>query len=92
MLKFELRKTEDGYQLAGGQLDEPLDYPDPDAIEYATRVVGFLSQKTGGELRVIAADGSLVDTKTFRVTMWPAGTTLGNFQDDGALHAGSRRS
>lgn len=87
MLKFELRKTDNGYQLAGGQLDEPLDYPDPDAIEYATRIVGFLSQKTGGEMGVVAADGTLVETKAFRVTTWPTGDTLGNMQDDGALHA-----
>jgi hypothetical protein len=84
---YELRKTGAGHELAGGQLTEPLKYEGPDAIEYAARMVGFLSQVTGGEMDIIDAGSVVVETRAFRVCMWPKGDTLGNFQDDGALHA-----
>jgi hypothetical protein len=84
---YELRETETGYALSGGQLEEVLQYPEPDAIEYAARMVGFLAQTTGAELGIFAADGRAIETKTFRVCAWPTGATLGNFQDAAPLHA-----
>lgn len=61
MLDFELRQTKEGFILTGGQLPVPLPYPE---IEYAVRLVGFLSQKEGSELRIYGPDGKLTDTQT----------------------------
>jgi len=34
--------------------------------EYAVRMVGFLSQRDGSELRILDRDGNLIETRTFR--------------------------
>jgi hypothetical protein len=60
VLDFELRQTHDGYILTGGQLPAPLSYPD---MEHAVRLVEFLSQKEGGELRIYGLDGKLTETQ-----------------------------
>ena|ERR1035437_679558 len=56
MLSFEIRQTESGFILSGNQLERPLTYPEQDA---AVRLVGFLSQKEGSELRLYGVDGNL---------------------------------
>jgi hypothetical protein len=58
MLTFELRETENGFALSGGQLESPLLYreQDPDA---AIRLVGFLSQREGSDLRIHASNGRI---------------------------------
>jgi len=62
MLSFELREVEDGLTLSGGALRDPLLYP-PDDPEAAIRLVGFLSQQQGSELRIYKADGCLKATQ-----------------------------
>ena len=44
----------------------PLPYPD---MEHAIRLVGFLSQKEGSELRIYGASGELIDTQTRKPNM-----------------------
>src|ERR1700756_4058946 len=56
MLSFELQETEDGFVLSGGQLKGPLHYPDRESAE---RLVGFLSQQEGSELRICRENGDL---------------------------------
>ncbi|MEY2502569.1 MAG: hypothetical protein QOI07_2903 [Verrucomicrobiota bacterium] len=76
---YDLRQSGSGYELTGGLLDEPHRYGDPDAVEYTTRIVGFLAQVTGAELRVSSAADELVGTKRFRVGIPPSEKTeLGN--------------
>ncbi len=77
MSLFELRRCGDGYDLSGGQLEETLHYPEPDAIEYAKRVVGFLAQVSGRELRVHDGD-NLIETKTYLEGVRPDKGELGN--------------
>jgi hypothetical protein len=57
---FELRPVADGLELSGGELKEPLKYPDR---ESAIRLVGFLSQRRGSELRIFDATGALLETQ-----------------------------
>jgi hypothetical protein len=78
MVIFELRKKGDGYELSGGQLTAPLQFPEKDAFEYATRMVGFLAQVTGAELHVYDSRGMLAVTKTFREGVRPTKGELGN--------------
>lgn len=66
MRTFELRETETGYVLSGGGLPAPLTYPEK---EYAIRLVGFMSQKEGSELRIYGKDGGLIDTEHRKATM-----------------------
>jgi hypothetical protein len=60
MLSFELRQTIDGFALSGGQLEAPLSYSEEEA---ATRLVGFLSQQQGSELRIYSESGELKATQ-----------------------------
>ena len=75
VLNFELRQTEDGFVLTGGQLPAPLPYPD---MDHAIRLVGFLSQKEGSELRVYGLDGKLIDTQTRKSGLPLADNSLGS--------------
>ncbi len=75
MLDFELRETKDGFILTGGQLPAPLSYPEK---EHAIRLVGFLSQKEGSELRIYGPDHKLVDTQTRKPAMPLPDNSLGS--------------
>ncbi len=75
VLDFELRQTQDGFTLTGGQLPAPLPYPDK---EHAIRLVGFLSQKQGSELRIYGLDGELIDTQARRPAMPLTDNSLGS--------------
>ncbi len=56
MLEFELRPTGEHFTLSGGQLEEPLRFPEP-GPDAGVRLVGLLSQKLGSTLRIFDADG-----------------------------------
>ena len=58
MLSFDLRETREGFVLSGGQLEKPLQYHEKDA-EAAIRLVGFLSQRKGSDLRIYGPEGEL---------------------------------
>ena len=61
---FELRPVPSGFQLRGGQLTEPMvsreNEPRP-----AVHLVGFLSQKEGGELRIFDAAAEIIVTRRY---------------------------
>jgi len=77
-LRFELRDKGDACELSGGKLDGPLLYPQPNAIEHASRMVSFLSQVEGAELRVYDAEGTLTETRNYREGVRPSKGELGN--------------
>jgi hypothetical protein len=58
--EYELRPNGSKVELTGGKLDESMTF---DHQEYATRLVGFLSQRDGSVLRIFNAAGALVDTQ-----------------------------
>ena len=66
VLDFEIRQTKDGFVLSGGPLPAPLSYPDK---EHALRLVEFLSQKDGSELRIYSLDGQLIETQTCKAAI-----------------------
>lgn len=74
MLIFDLRQTEEGFLLSGGSLPAPLAYPEK---AYAVRLVGFLSQEKGCELRIYGEEGKLIETQTRRAAMPLARESLG---------------
>ena len=55
---------QDGFELRGGRLEEPLIFRDRD-IDIPIRMVGFLTCYTGGLLRRYNEDGLLVAERTF---------------------------
>lgn len=63
MHEYELRPLEGGLVLSGGQLPEPLKYPNLNP-EHPIRVVGFLSQRHGSLLHIFDAAGKLLETQT----------------------------
>ena len=65
--KFELRPVEDGLELQGGRLTEPLLFREAaDAEQQAIHLVGFMSQRDGAVLRILDEAGAIVATKEFR--------------------------
>ena len=74
MLIFELRQNAEGFVLSGGQLPSPLSYPEK---EYAIRLVGFLSQLQGSELRIYGPDGQPTQTQRREPAMPLAKGSLG---------------
>lgn len=79
MLQFKLLEDAEGFELSGGQLTEPLRYENVEAVEYVTRMVGYLSQVEGSELRIYGpGDAGLVETKKFRAGIRPGKGELGN--------------
>ena len=66
MDKFELRPLEDGLELRGGELKEPMVFRESDAEQRAIHLVGFLSQREGSVLCFLDASGAVVATKEFR--------------------------
>ena len=71
--------TESGHELSGGRLTKELRYPrDRHGVESAKRLVGFLSQITGAELRICDERGELIETRIFREGVAPSKNELGN--------------
>jgi hypothetical protein len=66
MDKFELRPVPEGMELSGGKLEQPMVFREADSEQRAINVVGFLSQRDGGFLRIFEAAGTVVATKEFR--------------------------
>ena len=64
MHTFELRPMENGFELRGGQLPEPMVFHDIEPRP-AVHLVGFLSQKVGGELRILNAAGEVIQTRHY---------------------------
>jgi hypothetical protein len=84
---FEIRlETSGAVKLSGGQLDSPLDYQPPDGMEMATRMVGFLSQKLGSELRVFDGDGRLVSTRSFEPMLPLDDRSMAKAMETGEIH------
>lgn len=61
---FEVRPVPGGFQLRGGQLTESMVFRE-DEPRPAVHLAGFLSQKEGGELRILSAVGQLVATRRY---------------------------
>ena len=80
MAIYELRKMAGNvWQLAGGELKEPLRYAEEQGgSDGAKRMVGFLAQLTGAEMRIYNEAGSLIETKMFREGVRPGERKLGN--------------
>jgi hypothetical protein len=64
MHTFELRLVENGFELRGGPLQEPLVFHEIDPRP-AVHLVRFLSQKDGSVLRVLNAIGEVVHARRF---------------------------
>jgi hypothetical protein len=64
MHTFELRPVENGFELRGGPLPEPMIFRDIEPRP-AVHLVGFLSQKLGRELRIFNATGEMVQTRRY---------------------------
>jgi hypothetical protein len=64
MHEYTLRPAQDGFELRGGRLEEPLIFLDRD-IDIPVRMVGFLTCYTGGLLRRYDEDGLLVAERRF---------------------------
>ena len=64
MNTFELRPVNNGFELRGGQLPEPLVFHDIEPRP-AVHLVGFLSQKPGSELRIFNAAGDVIEARRY---------------------------
>jgi hypothetical protein len=64
MHTFELRPVENGFELRGGPLSEPMIFRDVEPRP-AVHLVGYLSQKLGSELRIFNAAGEVIQTRRF---------------------------
>jgi hypothetical protein len=74
VLLFELRQTDDRFILTGGDLT-PLPYSEK---EYALRLIGFLSQQQGSELRILGPNGELIETQIRKAAIPLAKDSLGS--------------
>lgn len=68
MHTFELRPVPDGFELRGGQLTETMVFCE-DEPRPAVHLVGFLSQKDGGELRIFNAAGKVIMTRRYEAVI-----------------------
>src|SRR6267143_2967412 len=59
---FELRPVENGFELRGGELPEPMIFRDVEPRP-AVHLVGFLSQKRGSKLRIFNAEGEVIEKR-----------------------------
>jgi hypothetical protein len=66
MHKYELRPVQEGMELSGGKLEQPMVFREADSEQRAINLVGFLSQRDGGFLRIFDGAGTVVATKEFR--------------------------
>jgi hypothetical protein len=80
---YVLKETREGFLLSGGALDSPLLYPAPDGVEYARRMVGFLSQVSGSELTIYDLAENIIEVKTFREGVSPAEKSMVTMLRDG---------
>jgi hypothetical protein len=64
MRAFEFWPVENGFELRGGQLTEPMVFRE-DEPRPAVHLVGFRSQKEGSELRIFNAAGEVVVTRRY---------------------------
>ena len=64
MHEYAVRPVQDGFELRGGRLEEPLIFRDRE-IDIPVRMVGFLTCYTGGLLRRYDEDGLLVAERRF---------------------------
>jgi hypothetical protein len=64
MHTFELRPVNNGFELRGGLLPEPMIFRDVEPCP-AVHLVGYLSQKLGSELRIFNAAGEVIQTRRF---------------------------
>ncbi len=64
MHTFDLRPVNNGFELRGGQLTEPLIFLEADP-QPAVHLVGFLSQKIGSELRIYDSGGKLLRERRY---------------------------
>lgn len=61
---FELRPVPDGFELRGGQLIETMVLCEA-KLRPTVHLVGFLSQKDGGELRIFNAKDEVIQTRHY---------------------------
>jgi hypothetical protein len=61
---FELRPVPAGFELRGGQLTEPMVFRE-DEPRPGIHLAGFLSQKEGGELRILGLAGEVLRTRRY---------------------------
>jgi hypothetical protein len=64
MHTFDLRPVENGFELRGGQLPEPMVFRDAEPRP-AVHLVGFRSQKLGSDLRIFDAVGQVIQTRRY---------------------------
>ena len=64
MHTFELRPVENGFELRGGSLPEPMVFRDIEPRP-AIHLVGYLSQLYGSELLVFNAAGEVIEARRF---------------------------
>jgi len=76
MHTFELRPVENGFELRGGQLPEPMIFRDLEPRP-AVHLVGFLSQKIGSELRIFNAAGEVIETRRYEAVVPIPGAVSG---------------
>jgi hypothetical protein len=74
--EFELRETESGLRLSGGQLEDGLNYPASDK-QQAIGVVGFLSQRDGSILRLFDSADNVIETQRREATIFMKGAVGG---------------
>jgi hypothetical protein len=77
---YDLAADAEGWELRGPALDKELRYPpSEDGIESAKRMVGFLAQVTGAELRIHGLGNTgIIETKTYPRGMRPKKNDLGD--------------
>jgi hypothetical protein len=59
-----LRPVENGFELRGGQLPEPMIFRDIEPRP-AIHLVGYVSQKLGSDLRIFNATGKVIQTRRY---------------------------
>jgi hypothetical protein len=87
MHMFELRPVPDGFELRGGQLTETMVFCEAESRP-TVHLVGFLSQKDGGELRIFNATGEVIVTRRYEAVI-PMEGAVGGLHGPSNLKAGS---
>lgn len=76
MHTFEIRPVVSGFELRGGQLTAPMVFEENEPRP-AVHLVGFLSQKDGGELRIFNVAGEVIQTRHYEPQMPMTGAVGG---------------
>jgi hypothetical protein len=66
-------------ELSGGKLEQPMVFREADSEQRAIHLVGFLSQRDGGFLRIFDTSGTVVATKEFRENAIATGGIGGSY-------------